>query len=103
MLCDLTVSKYDKLSKDYQSSEFGYSITLKDVPEELVGNRTAELQLRLTRMISHWEVLDGKKTAEQALEDVQGMEQYVREREKHGKRNGSSIADASSLDRKASA
>ncbi|VVB50700.1 Uncharacterised protein [uncultured archaeon] len=96
---DLTVSKSDKICRRddqgfYQPTEYSYSLTEKDVPEELVGQRTAELQLRITRMISHWEALDGKKTAEEALSDVQSMEQYVREREKHGKRHGSEVADA---------
>jgi len=92
---DVTVSKSDKITRDYQSSTFGYSLTEKNVPEDLVSERTLELQLRITRMISHWEALEEKKTPEDALEDIKRVEQLIKSRrDKNVKRSGNEAPDA---------
>jgi flagellar motility protein MotE (MotC chaperone) len=101
-LFDVTVSKSDKICRRdsqgfYQTSEYGYTLTEKDVPAENVTERSLELRLKATRYICQSEVLENRKEAAQALEEIRVLEQHLKTwREKNGdSRDGDKEADTS--------
>lgn len=91
---DITVSRGDRLCRRdehglYQSSEYGYTLTEKDVPENLVTERSLELRLKIVRFLNNSEVLDQKKSPEEALQEIQVIEDNFKKwREKNGRNNG---------------
>jgi hypothetical protein len=99
MLCDLTISKHEKLTQNYQSSDYGYSITLKDIPEEDIAERSLETRIKITRFLCNSEVMDSKKPLEAAIKEIETLEKHLLDwREKHGnKRIGSKEANTNGV------
>jgi hypothetical protein len=79
---DVMVSKTDKICRKddlgfFQPTEYGYALTEKNVPESEVTARSLELRLKITRFICNAEVLDGKKTKQDALDEIHALEKHL--------------------------
>lgn len=91
---DIVVSRSDRMcSRDdqglYQSKEYGYSLTEKNVPADLVKERSLELRLQVVRFLNNSEALDMEKSLSTAAQEIAILEDNLKTwREKNGRNNG---------------